>query len=83
MSVTQEEVNEIAKAVKTQLDQSRHIDIETHRKHHDYIDTLIIEVEKREARREQWIRVVGGWGIIITITAISAAIWEYIKDHVK
>ncbi len=79
----EQDAAKIAKLVQMRLDEQRSIDVETHHKHHEYIDTLITQAETRQARKEQWVRVVGGWGIILTITAFAAAVWEYFKDHLK
>ena len=81
--LTKEETEAIAAAVTAHLELQRTVDVETHRKHHEYIDTLIIAEETKAARKEQWIRVVGGWGLILTITAAAAAAWDYFKDSLK
>ena len=76
-------LNNIARAVLIELQKERSIDIATHKKHHDYIDTLIIEKEKKQERKEQWIRVAGGWGIVLGLSASGAAFLQYIKDHLR
>ena len=81
--MTEQETQEIASAVLQLLEQQRTVDIETHRKHHEYIDTLITDAEKIQARKEQWVRVVGGWGIIVMITAVATAVWKYVTDHLQ
>ena len=77
------QVDKIAKAVLNQLEEQRTVDVETHRKHHEYIDTLITDSERIQARKEQWIRVVGGWGLILFITAVATAVWNYLKNHLN
>ncbi|NNF60708.1 MAG: hypothetical protein HKN06_05165 [Gammaproteobacteria bacterium] len=77
------EIAEIAEAVTSHLEKRRTLDVETHRKHHEYISSLIKEKETRKGRQEQWIRVVGGWGIILAITAMAAAGWEYLKHRLN
>ena len=77
------QLNQIAAAVAKELDGRRTIDAVTHHKHHQYIDSLLADAELRRQRREQWVRVVGGWGIIVTITAAAAAVWQYLKQHIN
>ena len=57
------------------------IDLLTHQKHHRFIDAMLKQHERETARKEQWIRIVGGWGIIAALTAAGIAVWDYIKDH--
>lgn len=65
------------------LDRRRTISSETHRKHHDYIDSLLDDAAMRRARREQWIRVVGGWGFVVLISSMAAAAWHYFKHKIN
>ena len=83
MVVETEDAHKIADIVLRRLDSQRTVDIETHRKHHEYIDLLILEKEKVNARKEQWIRVVGGWGLILILSALATASWQYIKKTLE
>lgn len=78
----EQDIEEISASVIQKLDMQRTIDIETHRKHHEYIDSLILDTEKRSARKEQMIRVASGWGIVLILTTATAAFWQYLKDSI-
>ncbi len=69
----------IANEVAKRLAKDRTIDVETHRKHHQYIDSLIREGERKAERREQWLRVAGGWGIVAALSSTATALWHYLK----
>ncbi|MGI9202658.1 MAG: hypothetical protein ACR2Q3_01540 [Woeseiaceae bacterium] len=79
----QTDLDQLEKLLDRTLDRRQHIPAGTHRKHHDYIDSLIAEQETHRARREQWLRVVGGWGIVVTISAVATAIWQFIKHQIN
>lgn len=79
----EEDADQIAKEVLRQLEQQRTVDVETHRKHHEFIDTLITNHMKSQERKEKWITIVGGWGIITMLTGFGLAVWQFVKDHVK
>ena len=76
-----ENAHQIAEIVLRKIQAQRTVDIETHRKHHEYIDILISERKNVDERKEQWIRVVGGWGIIAMLTAAATTAWQYIKAY--
>lgn len=78
----QEDIEDISTAVMHKLDLQRTIDIETHRKHHDYIDSLILDTENKSLRKEQMIRVASGWGVVLVLTTATAAFWKYFKDSI-
>lgn len=78
-----EDIRKISLRVLKDLEKSRTIDVETHRKHHEFIDVLITKEKKSQERKEKWIQVVGGWGIITFMTGLGLAVWQFIKDHVK
>lgn len=81
MSLSQEDLEKIAESVRQRLHDERTVDVETHKKHHDYIDTLIMEHEKTMARKEKWLQIAGGWGIVTALTVFTAAVWNYVKDN--
>lgn len=78
-----EEIEEISTSVMHKLDMQRTIDIQTHRKHHEYIDSLILDTERRSARKEQMIRVASAWGLVLILTTATAAFWQYLKSSIN
>ena len=81
--LSEEDLTKIAESVRQRLHDERTVDVVTHKKHHDFIDTLITEKERDAARKEKWLQVAGGWGIVTALTIFTAAIWQYLKDHVR
>jgi len=77
------DADNIADLVVKKLRADRLIDTETHRKHHEYIDVLISESRRRSARREQWIRAIGGYAAIAAIGAFFFALWEFAKSELR
>jgi hypothetical protein len=75
-----EHLEQIAASVAEQLDKNRHIDRDTHRKHHEFIDTVIMETNRRRNFWEQIRKQVAGWGIIMVISGIGYAVWQWF-DH--
>lgn len=78
-----EEIEQIAEAVSKHLEAGRQIDVATHKKHHDFIDTLIAKEARREERREKLVQAVTIWGALLTLTAIGTAFWQYVKDNLE
>jgi hypothetical protein len=81
--MAEEDYRKIATAVSDELSRHRTIDVITHKKHLDYIDTLISAEKTRAIRKEQWIRTVGGWGIIVLLGGFVSIVWQYAKEHIK
>jgi hypothetical protein len=75
----QQEIDQdlIISAVNKALDNRDSIDKLTHRKHHDFIDSLIQAKEKKLLRWEK-IRVqVTGWSIITVLSGLGAAVYNF------
>lgn len=74
-------VDAVVKAVTQALDDRGTIEKSLHRKHHDYIDVLLVREQRRAERWESIKAHVYGWGIITAITGIGALVWNYIAKH--
>jgi len=76
------ETDDLKELFNTVLDERDALDAHTHRQHHDYIDTLIIETETKRDRKEAIIRQVCGWGVISLLIAIGTAVYNFfIRGH--
>ncbi len=69
----------IARAVAGELERQRTIDVETHRKHHEFIDTLILDRDRRNDRIENLIKGVSVWIVILILTMVGLSIWNLVK----
>lgn len=58
------------------------LDPETHKLHHDYLDDELQAKKIRRARCEAVIKQVSGWGVIVFLTGIGYAVWEFIQNHI-
>jgi hypothetical protein len=62
---------------------SRVVTDAVHSEHHDFIAHWI-EREKRKEEVYNKIKVqVGGWGIILVLSGIGYAVWEWIRSAVR
>jgi hypothetical protein len=62
---------------------SRVVSDDVHSEHHDFISHWI-EREKRKEEVYNKIKVqVGGWGIILVLSGIGYAVWEWIRSAVR
>ena len=78
-----EDIQKISLAVLKDLEKSRTINVETHRKHHEFIDIMIEREKKSQDRKEKWIQIVGGWGIITVLTGLGLAVFHFVRDHMN
>lgn len=72
----------IIEGLMQRLDERKAIDDVTHAAHHVYVAMRMKERQLCFERREKIIQTVGGWAVIIGITAIGTTIWMFIKDHI-
>jgi hypothetical protein len=78
MALNDDDITAIGDLFETTLNRRATIDKVTHRRHHDYIDGLIVAGETRHARKEAIIRQVLGWSIVAAMAAAVAAVAKYI-----
>lgn len=77
------EKEEIARAVAAELEKARTINVETHRKHHEFMEYMIERQKRSDARKEKIIQTVAGWGVITALTGLGLAIWHYLKQNLN
>lgn len=78
-SLTDEDMEALALALAA----TNSFSVDTHREHHEFIASWIAR-ENRAAERAEKIKAqVGGWGIIVFLTGIGAAVWEWVRAHVR
>ncbi len=77
--MTKEEREELSQTIRDAME-STGVDAKTHRKHHEYIDTMIIDARRKSDTREAITKQVYGWGIIMFISGIGIAVWQWF-DH--
>jgi hypothetical protein len=78
MSLSEVDVKNIADALDARLDKRRSIDEATHKEDHEFVRGLI---RKERERKEFWLKVkqqVGGWSVVVVLTGIGAAVWNYL-----
>jgi hypothetical protein len=75
--------DEDVQALRDAFEGARSVPYETHREHHDYIGILLAREKRREERIEKIKAHVGGWGVIVALTGIGAAVWAWVKDHLR
>ena len=78
-SFTDEDVQALISA----FDVARSVPYELHREHHEYIGVLLAREKRRMERVEKIKANVGGWGVIVALTGLGAAVWAWVKDHLK
>jgi len=78
-SFTDEDVQALIRA----FEGARSVPYELHREHHEYIEVLLAREKRRMERVEKIKANVGGWGVIVALTGLGAAVWAWVKDHLK
>lgn len=69
--------DDLIRAVNTALDGRDSLDAKIHKKHHEFIDTLIIDNQVRKDRKDKIITQVWGWGIIAMLSGIGTAVYHF------
>lgn len=77
MKLVESDIDILKTAFNQALNERDSLDHETHRKHHDYIDTLIHESKVKSARHEAIRRQIMGWGIAVFLTGIGTALYNF------
>lgn len=72
-----------AKLVDALRDNASEVMLGYPKHHHDFVEMLIGDRERAVARREAVIKQVGGWGVIVVLTGIGAAVWQFVKEHIR
>lgn len=78
-------VNAIACAVREEL-ANLTVPEKEHRKHHEFIDEWLAEIQRKKARREAVRTQVYGWGVITLLGGIGTVfyqIFQYFKEHLR
>ena len=55
---------------------------ELHRQHHDFLAVMIEKMRARQAMAEKIKAQVGGWGVIVFLTAIGVSVFEWVRNHI-
>jgi hypothetical protein len=75
--------DEDVQALRDAFEGARSVPYEMHREHHEYIGVLLAREKRREERAEKIKAHVGGWSVIVALTGIGAALFQWVKDHLK
>ncbi len=65
------------------LDKHRGVEAETHKKHHEFIDLAIEDIERKKTF---WLSVrkqVFGWGIIMMLSGAGLAVADWMQHVLK
>lgn len=79
----EEQATIIAKAVVETLEKNRSITTDVHNKHHEFIDTVIMQTQKRAAMWEGIRKQVIGWGIIAFLSGVGLMFWQWLQYFVN
>jgi len=74
---------ELKKALEEVLDARAPVDKETHIKHHEFVDILIEERQKKKERNEKIKTQVIGWGILAILSGIGTALYHWFSHFVQ
>lgn len=75
--------DDLKKVLEEVLDARAPVDKETHIKHHAFIDILLEEREKSKARNEKIKTQVIGWGVVVVLSGIGTAIYQWFEHFVR
>jgi len=81
--MSEDEASAIAQAVVESLEKNRTITTDTHNKHHEFIDTLIMQSKKRSAMWEGVRKQVIGWGVIAFLSGIGLIFWQWLQHFIQ
>jgi len=54
-----------------------------HLEHHQFIGEWIGRARRRAETMETIRAQVGGWGIIVALSGIGYAVWEWVRSHLR
>lgn len=74
---------QIKTAIHEALEERDGLTVKEHRDQHEFISMQIEEYQDRRARRERIKAQVGGWMVIMTLTAIGYAAWAWFIQMVN
>lgn len=81
--MTPEEKQEMATLFVTTMVDVTGVDPKKHRVHHQYVEDELISRKISRDRREAIIKQVMGWGIIVIISGIGLAVFDFAKTHLN
>ena len=79
--MTPEDREEIIKEFNKALDRRRGEDIQ-HKEHHAFVSMLIEKERIKQQRLETIRRQVLGWGVIVLLSGIGYAMYDYLVDAI-
>lgn len=90
MALSEDDLRRISEALAARLHAGTHdcplTDPEAkekHNKHHDYIDTVLQRESERASMRRAVIEKSLGGLVWTGLVGLGAAVWTYLKDHLK
>ena len=75
--MNQQEKEDLTKTIIGALQEQRDIDGKVHKAHHDFIETQIIQVKRKQDMWDGIKKQVLGWGIVIALGGIGKAVYHF------
>ena len=78
-----DDFEQFEKILMNVLNKRARIPEERHLTHHDFVENLIVERQRRDERIESIRRQVIGWSIITAIGALGYSAWAYLLNTIR
>jgi hypothetical protein len=80
--MTSDEIQSLAKVLKTFVDEEKELTKEIHMKHHAYIEHLMQESENNFKSYFKIRDAILGWLVMISLLGLGRMAWDYIMHSV-